>query len=927
MKGLKRFLLTASLCVGALGLCMGNTATAAASPNDFNCIYSASGKTEDYVYFGSTEVKTYTAEEAAAAGVPAGYEGDVLEVVGPTSRGVLLDFSSQQIPTDMIESLQFRVYLSEVSGNTGAYPQIRIPKPFALGDRWIYRDSSAATPTGEWTTVTVDETTSDLTAISENGYLNKFELGVRSNATISFYIDSIDYTLKAPVINYTGGETISVALGGAMHVPATAMDGAGNSLELQYIWEDGVELNAKGTPTQIGEYVLTLKAVDDYNGVATKTVTVVVTEDAVAGNSDFSCVYSANPNKLLGGYGSSAVNTYTAEQAAEKGIPAGYENEVIEVISLGSSSSNGILLDFSGEEIPLSLVEAFEFRVYVSKNDKNTGNYPQLRIPNPDASGNWVYQKDIRLTDGEWTTFTLAKTSNFTGLCDEKGKLSVFELSMRSNGSVNFYIDSIKCVLKADDGEAPVINYAGDDTVSVAMGAMVYLDVTATDAMEGEIPVEYIWDKGVELDANGTPTKIGTYTLTLKAVDYFGNATIKTLTVNVTERDVENPVINCNLNEVKTMAGTKPMFKVTATDNSGNVTLTQVWSEGALDKKGCLTVGTHTWTLCAKDSSGNTTTKTVTFIVTENEPAYSFVTDESDIFGEYTVTFDGENPISVAYGFKITKPADPEKETDAAAKYTFIGWYFGDKQWDFENDVVTGDMDLQARWQETKRVYRITFDGERAKETVAYGDLIPEGLLPAPPSKSPTSRVEYVFEGWAFNGKLWDFATDVVTGETNLVAQFKETPRLYTVTFDGKDAQQYAYGSKIVKPADPVKEDTATVRYEFIGWFNFDKEWDFEKDIVNYNINLQSKWNEIAIEVEEPGTSASDSELDSDIDSDTNSGVDSDVDSEQNSSNNDTAQPGVSDLLAGCSGVIGGVASGLTALGVAAYVLLKKKED
>ncbi|MBR2321004.1 MAG: InlB B-repeat-containing protein, partial [Clostridia bacterium] len=818
MKGLKKFLLTASLCVGALGLCMGNTATAAASPNDFNCQYAAVAKADsDYVYYGSTAVNTYTAEEAAAKGIPAGYENEVLEVVGPQSRGVLLDFTEQNIPFDLVDAIQFRVYLSTADGNTGAYPQIRIPKPFTP-DSWVFQEG-VATPTGEWTTVTVPSTKSNFVSLGENGILNKFELAVRSKASINFYIDGISFVFKKPIINYTGSETISVTLGKELEVSATAMDAAGNPLELQYIWENGVELNAKGTPTQLGEYALTLKAVDSYGGETTKELTVVVSEEVVEEVSDFQFIYSANPNKLFGGYGSSAVNTYTAEEAAAKGIPAGYENEVLEVISLSGGSSNGLILDFSKENIPLSLVEGLEFRVYISKNDKNTGNYPQLRISDPNGSGNWVYQKDSRIADGEWTTFTIAKTNNFTSLCDAEGKLSVFELSMRSNGSVNFYIDSIKCVLKADDGEAPVINYAGDDTVSVAMGAMVYLDVTATDAMEGEIPVEYIWDDGVELDANGTPTKIGTYTLTLKAVDYFGNATTKTLTVNVTERDVENPVINCNLNEVKTMAGTKPMFKVTATDNSGNVTLTQTWSEGALDKKGCLTVGTHTWTLCAKDSSDNTTTKTVTFIVTESEPAYSFVTDESDIFGEYTVTFDGENPISVAYGFKITKPADPEKETDAAAKYTFIGWYFGDKQWDFENDVVTGDMDLQARWQETKRVYRITFDGERAKETVAYGDLIPEGLLPAPPSKSPTSRVEYVFEGWALDGKLWDFATDVVTGDTNLVAQFKETPRLYTVTFDGENATEYGYGSKIEKPADPVKESTETTAYEFIGWY------------------------------------------------------------------------------------------------------------
>jgi hypothetical protein len=41
-----------------------------------------------------------------------------------------------------------------------------------------------------------------------------------------------------------------------------------------------------------------------------------------------------------------------------------------------------------------------------------------------------------------------------------------------------------------------------------------------------------------------------------------------------------------------------------------------------------------------------------------------------------------------------------------------------------------------------------------------------------------------------------------------------------------------------------------------------------------------------------------------------------------------TEQPGgVADLLAGCSGVVGGIASGMVALGVAVVALLKKKED
>ena len=92
------------------------------------------------------------------------------------------------------------------------------------------------------------------------------------------------------------------------------------------------------------------------------------------------------------------------------------------------------------------------------------------------------------------------------------------------------------------------------------------------------------------------------------------------------------------------------------------------------------------------------------------------------------------------------------------------------------------------------------------------------------------------------------------------------------------------------------------MRYEFAGWYYLGKEWDFDNGIVNYDIKLQSQWREIAIEGVTPDEPTTDNGSDM---------VESNADSS----------------LAGCSGVIGGVASGLTVLGVAAYVLLKKKEN
>ncbi len=55
--------------------------------------------------------------------------------------------------------------------------------------------------------------------------------------------------------------------------------------------------------------------------------------------------------------------------------------------------------------------------------------------------------------------------------------------------------------------------------------------------------------------------------------------------------------------------------------------------------------------------------------------------------------------ITAIYGEKITKPEDPQKD----GKY-FAGWYRDidcTQAWDFENDTVSGNMTLYAKWSDT----------------------------------------------------------------------------------------------------------------------------------------------------------------------------------------------------------------------------------
>ena len=63
---------------------------------------------------------------------------------------------------------------------------------------------------------------------------------------------------------------------------------------------------------------------------------------------------------------------------------------------------------------------------------------------------------------------------------------------------------------------------------------------------------------------------------------------------------------------------------------------------------------------------------------------------------------------TVGVGEKLVKPADPTKQEDGSYEYTFEAWYWGDYEWNFETDTVSGNMTLTAKW-DAERVYTNPF--------------------------------------------------------------------------------------------------------------------------------------------------------------------------------------------------------------------------
>ena len=174
-----------------------------------------------------------------------------------------------------------------------------------------------------------------------------------------------------------------------------------------------------------------------------------------------------------------------------------------------------------------------------------------------------------------------------------------------------------------------------------------------------------------------------------------------------------------------------------------------------------------------------------------------------EVIGAYTVTFQSEGGSEVASQIRANtpadQPADPTKEG-----YTFIGWYNGESEWNFETPV-TADLTLTAKWQINR--YTITFDTAGGSEvpsiTQDYGTAI------TPPA-APT-RTGYTFAGWDRESP-----TTMPAGDMTITARW--TVNQYTITFKPENGGQdivikQDYGTAITAPANPTKTG-----YTFAGW-------------------------------------------------------------------------------------------------------------
>ena len=238
----------------------------------------------------------------------------------------------------------------------------------------------------------------------------------------------------------------------------------------------------------------------------------------------------------------------------------------------------------------------------------------------------------------------------------------------------------------------------------------------------------------------------------------------------------------------------------------------------------------------------------LTYPTYEADPAYDYAWKNNEIKAENVTvtltktikTFDviigDAAAVKYNYGSKITAPTEEPGKTKDGYTVTFDGWYNGDKKWDFANDIVTSNVTLVAKFNETIITYSaklVLCDG--TEKDISY---------------TIENRTEKLAEARDFLGTTnaqYTYTNDLPTelplenGKT-----YTETRTLneYDVKIGEATATKVAYGTKLTKPADPTKDTTVDKVYTFDGWYNGDAKWNFETDTVTGNVTLVAKFNE-----------------------------------------------------------------------------------
>ena len=402
-----------------------------------------------------------------------------------------------------------------------------------------------------------------------------------------------------------------------------------------------------GTPSEVGRYDITVTTTDE-SGNATETTFTIDVEDTTKPTVESVADQTQEVNTEIEPIKIEATdNSGQAVTNKVDGLPAGVTfDETTNTISgtpseVGSYDITVTTTDESGNS------ETTTFTIDVKDTTKptvesvadqtqevNTEIEP-IKIESEDNSGRAVMNKVEGLPDG--VTFDEA-TNTISGTPSEVGSYDIKVTTTDESGNVTettFTID-------VEDTTKPTVEDIADQTQEVnteitpiKIEARDNSGQAVTNKVDG-LPNGVTFDEATNT-ISGTPSEVGSYTVTVTTMDESGNATETTFTINV--EDTTKPTVEDIADQTQEVNTEITPITIESEDNSGQAVTNKVEGlpDGVTFDETTNTisgtpneVGSYTVTVTTTDESGNATETTFTIDVEDTtKPTVESIADQT----------------------------------------------------------------------------------------------------------------------------------------------------------------------------------------------------------------------------------------------------------------------------------------------------------
>ncbi|WP_141750758.1 putative Ig domain-containing protein, partial [Staphylococcus sp. HMSC067B04] len=258
-----------------------------------------------------------------------------------------------------------------------------------------------------------------------------------------------------------------------------------------------------------------------------------------------------------------------------------------------------------------------------------------ITIESEDNSGQTVTNKVDGLPDG--VTFDEA-TNTISGTPSKVGSYDITVTTTDENGNS----ETTTFTIDVEDTTKPTVESVADQTQEVNTEINpIKIEATdnsgqaVTNKVEG-LPAGITFDEATNT-ISGTPSEVGSYTVTVTTTDENGNATETTFTIDV--EDTTKPTVEDITDQTQEINTEINPIKIETTDNSGQTVTNKVeglpdgvtFDEATNTISGTPSeVGSYTVTVTTTDENGNATETTFTIDVEDTtKPTVEDITDQT----------------------------------------------------------------------------------------------------------------------------------------------------------------------------------------------------------------------------------------------------------------------------------------------------------